>query len=163
MHMRGPLPSIDAGGDGDAGQAVSERRNQAAHGDAAAGSSRRRQASHGRTAIRYLAAAAGCVLFAVVYAQFSHGVYSPYMTYMFAIPLVGGFLPALCLKLAKAAPLPLAARQAWGLALAALTVASCLRGIFEIAGTGSAFLPVYLVAAAAFAAIALISLVKAAR
>jgi hypothetical protein len=31
-----------------------------------------------------------CVLFALIYNIFSHGVHSPYMTYLFAIPLVLG-------------------------------------------------------------------------
>ena len=38
----------------------------------------------------YAIAAVGCVVFALVYAQFSHGVHSPFMTFMFAIPLLGG-------------------------------------------------------------------------
>ena len=108
---------------------------------------------------RYIVAAAGCALFALIYAQFSHGVHSPFMTFMFAIPLVGGAIPALALAAMKAHPLPRVARQSWALSLASLTVASCLRGIFDIAGTSSPYLAVYLVLAVAFALVALIALV----
>ena len=108
---------------------------------------------------RYIVAAVGCALFALIYAQFSHGVHSPFMTFMFAIPLVGGAIPALVLAAMKAHPLPSVARQSWALSLASLTVASCLRGIFDIAGTSSPYLAVYLVLAVAFALVALIALV----
>ena len=111
------------------------------------------QNPHLRAARRYLVAAIGCVAFALVYAQFSHGVYSPFMTFMFAIPLVG-VLGSLVMYLANANPLPRASRQACALALASLTTASCLRGIFEIAGTDSPYLIAYIVAAALFAVVA---------
>lgn len=113
--------------------------------------------SHGKAALHYAIAAGACVFFALVYAQFSHGVYSPFMTFMFAIPLVGGVLPALGLSLAKARPAPRIARQAWALAIASLTIASCLQGIFEIAGTGSPYLAAYLVIAIVLAVVALAS------
>ena len=103
-----------------------------------------------RAARRYLIAAAGCALFAIVYAQFSHGVHSPFMTFMFAIPLVGGALPALVRKAAKAQPLPQITSQAWALAIASLTIASCLKGVFDIAGTSSPFLVVYVLATIVF-------------
>ena len=78
--------------------------------------------THLKAARRYLIAAAGCALFALIYAQFSHGVHSPFMTFMFAIPLVGGALPALGFHLAQAQPAPRLARQAGALAIACLTV-----------------------------------------
>ena len=73
------------------------------------------------------------------------------MTFMFAIPLCLGVLPALAALLAKARPVPVAARQAWALGVACLIVASCLHGIFDIAGTASPYLPVYIGAALALA------------
>lgn len=115
--------------------------------------------AHGKAAKRYGIAAAACALFALIYAQFSHGVYSPFMTFMFAIPLIGGFVPSVALALLKAKPLPRLSRQAWALTLASATVASCLRGIFDIAGTASPYLPIYLVAALLFAVIALVGII----
>lgn len=107
----------------------------------------------------YVIAALGCAVFAIIYAQFSHGVYSPFMTFMFAIPLLGGAVIALGSHLAHTDP-PRASRQAWALAIAALTLASCLRGIFDIAGTASPLLPVYFVAAAVFAVIGFVNMAK---
>lgn len=115
---------------------------------------------HLKAALRYGIAAAGCILFALVYAQFSHGVYSPFMTFMFTVPLAGGVLPNIVMHVAKASPLPVATRQAWALAVASLTVASCLKGVFDIAGTASMWLAVYLVMAVAFAVVALIAYAK---
>ena len=103
--------------------------------------------TYARIALRYAVAAAGCIAFNLVYAQFAHGVGSAFMTFMFAIPLIMGVLPALGMSMMAARPLPVATRQAWGLAVACLAVASCLHGIFDIAGTASPYLPVYLVAA----------------
>lgn len=114
--------------------------------------------SHAAIARRYLVAALGCALFAFIYAQFSHGVYSPFMTFMFAIPLLGGAAVALALHLAKAEAVPRLARQSWALALAALTIGSCLLGIFEIAGTSSPYLIAYPAIAVVFAAIAVFAL-----
>lgn len=116
--------------------------------------------AHRKTAWRYLIASAGCVLLAFIYAQFSHGVYSPFMTYMFAIPLVGGALPALACHVANAKPAPQLTRQAWGLAIACLTVASCLRGVFEIAGTASTLVWGYPLVAFVLAAVALVAFVR---
>jgi len=103
-----------------------------------------------KIAKRYAIAALGCAAFALIYAQFSHGVHSPFMTFMFAIPLVGGAAIAVGSSIAHV-DLPRGTRQAWALAIASLTVASCLRGVFDIAGTASPLLVVYLIAAVVFA------------
>ena len=82
---------------------------------------------------RYAIASIGCIVFALIYAQFSHGVHSPFMTFMFAIPLVGGAVIAIAHGLSHA-DLPRGARQSWALAIASLTIASCLRGIVSVLG-----------------------------
>lgn len=69
------------------------------------------------------------------------------MTFMFAIPLCLGALPALVAWFVEARPVLVVTRQLWGLSIACLTVASCLHGIFDIAGTASPYLPVYVAAA----------------
>ena len=116
--------------------------------------------SHAKACRRYLVASAGCALFAFIYAQFSHDVYSPFMTFMFAIPLIAGALPAFICHATKEKPLPRLTRQAWALAIASLTVASCLRGIFEIAGTSSPLLWAYPIAVLAFVVLAAIPLLR---
>ena len=113
--------------------------------------------------LHYGIAAAACVAFNFVYAQFAHGVSSPFMTFMFAIPLVAGAIPALAMGLARVRRAARTTRQAWALAIASLTVASCLKGIFDIAGTASPWLPIYLVAAAAFACAGVVATVRAGR
>ena len=118
------------------------------------------QNMHARVALRYVIASVACALFALVYAQFSHGVQSPFMMFAFAIPLLGGALPALGMHAAKARPAPRVARQAWALSLASLSVASFLRGVFEIAGTNSPYLAVYVMAASVLAIIAVVSLAR---
>lgn len=110
--------------------------------------------------LRYVVAAAACALFAFVYSRFSHGVQSPFMTLMFMVPLLGGALPALVARLANVRPAPRVSRQAWALALASLTVACCLQGIFEIAGTNSPLLVAYPVIALLFAVVAAVGLAR---
>lgn len=53
-----------------------------------------------KTALIYLLASIICAVFGAVYEIFSHGVYSFYMIYAFAFPLVCGTLPFLLLSLA---------------------------------------------------------------
>ena len=110
--------------------------------------------------LRYVVAAVGCAFFSFVYSQFSHGVHSPFMTFMFMVPLLGGALPSLIAHVANVRPAPRVSRQAWALALASLTVACCLRGIFEIAGTNSPLLVVYPVVAALFAVVAAVGFAR---
>ena len=87
------------------------------------------------TACIYLGLTAFCGLFSLVYEHFSHQVYSSYMVYLFLFPLLGGVLPFFLLPLIPSARFPsLPARYAYHSGLAALTVGSCLSGIFEIYG-----------------------------
>ena len=110
-------------------------------------------------AVRYAIAAAGCLAFALIYAQFSHGVHSPFMSYMFLIPLLAGAGVAGVLGVLRKNVSALA-RQLWALGIAVFTVASTLRGIFEIAGTASPWLWAYVVAGAALAIAAVASAAK---
>ena len=43
----------------------------------------------------YLWWALGCAVFSAVYEHFSHGVYSWYMVFLFAVPLIYGLVPFL--------------------------------------------------------------------
>ena len=90
-----------------------------------------------------LIAALVCALFGAVYERFSHGVYSYWMLYAFAFPLVLGVLP-LYLVEALRAPLPGSLR--WGLyhaGIATLTVGSLISGALEIYGTSNPLTFVY--------------------
>ena len=101
-----------------------------------------------------------CLLFSTVYAQFSHEVSSPFMTFMFLIPLIGGGAGSGIRLATGAKEADAVSRYAYHSGIAALTVASTLKGIFDIAGTSSPFLPVYVIAAAALIAY---SAIRAAR
>ena len=116
-----------------------------------------------RAAKRYGIAAASCLVFSLVYAQFSHGVASPFMTWLFLVPLLGGLVPSLALAFAGAHRVPDAARGCWALCIATLATASMLQGIFEIAGTSSPLIAVYLAAALVLAVAALVFLLASRR
>lgn len=76
------------------------------------------------------------MVFGFVYELFSHQVYSNYMVYAFAIPLLGGTLVYLALGIAQRFTYPCAAaRYLYHSGLAALTVGSIVRGILDIYGT----------------------------
>lgn len=101
-----------------------------------------------RTTLAYLAATLFCALFGAVYELFSHGVFSYFMIYAFAIPLVLGALPSLVRAL-KALPAPCKrAANAWSSGVATLTVGCIFQGALEIYGTTNQLAIVYPVAAA---------------
>lgn len=85
-----------------------------------------------------------CLVFFIVYNQFSHGVHSPYMTWLFAWPLVFGVIPSIviiCVKRAagKCIWINKTSYNLYCSGVASLTVSSLMRGIFDIAGTGSKY------------------------
>lgn len=88
----------------------------------------------------YLIITIFCQVFFLIYDQFSHGVRSPYMTYLFLWPLLLGLVPGLLFWC-----IPHIRRQGrisanlYHSGVAAVTVSSLLRGIFEIAGTASEY------------------------
>ncbi len=75
-------------------------------------------------------------IFGAIYEIFSHEVYSFYMIYAFAFPLVGGVLPFSLFVLIKTknSPSPVA-RKLYHCAIATLTVGSIIKGVLEIYGT----------------------------
>ncbi|MCC8043056.1 MAG: hypothetical protein LIO69_06045 [Oscillospiraceae bacterium] len=91
-----------------------------------------------RNMIIYDCAALFCLIIFLVYDQFSHGVRSPYMTWLFAFPLVLGFIPELLMSIFPKIPrLSRLEGNLYHSGVTALTVSSLLRGIFDIAGTES--------------------------
>jgi hypothetical protein len=91
-----------------------------------------------QAALAYLGITAFCLLFDAVYSLYGHGVSSPFMDYMFLYPLLGGALP---FGLAWAGARALSGRHSrfffncFNSGIAALTTASLIRGICQIAGT----------------------------
>lgn len=107
----------------------------------------------GRTVRMYAVLTAFCGVFGFVYEQFSHGVFSPFMGYLFLFPLLGGAVPFLLLYLLPVSKLPgTASRYAYHSGLAAFIVGSCLTGVFDIYGTAAPLVGVYWWAGAVFVA-----------
>ena len=93
---------------------------------------------------RYAAAALGCLLFAFVYELFSHGVFSPFLLFAFALPLFLGAAPAVILGTAPAAMQPgTVSRNLYHSGLATFTTGCLFRGVLEIYGTTSRLEAVY--------------------
>lgn len=108
---------------------------------------------HGRTALIYLLAAIFCGVFGSVYELFSHGVYSYYMIYAFAFPLVGGVLPFLVLDLFHPKHTPSALAQGlYHAGIATFTVGSIIQGVLVIYGTTNSKTVFYWIAGAVLAA-----------
>lgn len=98
-----------------------------------------------KAVIVYAGVSAFCLVFYLIYNIFSHNVTSLYMTYLFAWPLVLGVIPALVLlftkyknKVAYYSRIPSeTCLYIYRSGVAILTMSSLLKGVFEIAGTGS--------------------------
>ena len=89
-----------------------------------------------KTAFTYLIISIFCVFFGAVYEVFSHEVYSFYMIYAFAFPLLGGTFPFLMMHVRHCSKYPCTvSRNLYHSGIAALTVGSIVRGILEIYGT----------------------------
>jgi hypothetical protein len=92
----------------------------------------------------YIGVSIFCVILWKIYGNFSHGVNSIYMTYLFAWPLIMGALVNLVFMVIKKLPRPGSfSVNLYNSGVSALTVSSLLRGIFEIAGT-ACYLQTYL-------------------
>ena len=105
----------------------------------------------------YLLVAIFSALFGIIYEQFSHGVYSGYMIFAFAFPLIGGTLPFAALSLFAHGLLPgRLPRFLYNAGIAALTVGSMMKGVLEIYGTTNDLLKIYRFAGFGFVGIGLI-------
>ena len=112
----------------------------------------------GRTAIIYVCITFFCALFSAVYEHYSHEVYSDFMVYLFLFPLVGGALPFTVMGLIKSfkSPSPVSMRI-YNSGIAALTLGSCIKGVFDIYGTSSAYVNIYWISGALLICTAVIS------
>ena len=89
-----------------------------------------------KTALIYLLITIFCALFGAVYELYSHEVYSFFMIYAFAFPLVCGALPFAVLALLRTRKHPCSlARNLLHSGIGTLTVGSIVRGVLEIYGT----------------------------
>ncbi|MCH4180844.1 MAG: hypothetical protein PHR15_07505 [Atopobiaceae bacterium] len=116
-----------------------------------------------RAAVTYLVAAAFCLLFSRIYAQYSHGVSSPYMTWFFLIPLLAGGMVFAIAAARRKALFGRVTFNAYNSGVATLTVASALAGVFAIAGTASGWLAAFVGVGAAFLGVAVVGAIVSGR
>ena len=98
-----------------------------------------------RDLLAHLAGTVFLALFGGVYEHFSHGVWSNFMVYAFAVPLVLGALPYALALYRRRYP-GRAFLGVWNAGIAVLSVGSVLRGVLDIYGTTNALIVVYPVA-----------------
>ena len=97
-----------------------------------------------KTAFVYFLISLFCILFSAIYELFSHGVYSFYMIFAFAFPLVGGTLPFFVIALSHAKKYPgIVARNLYHSGIATLIVGSIVHGVLDIYGTTNHLLSFY--------------------
>lgn len=82
------------------------------------------------------------VVFGAVYELFSHGVYSYYMIYAFAIPLVMGVIPYTIMVIRPSCRRP-ASLRLYNSAIAAFTTGCMINGVLDIYGTTNGLVMVY--------------------
>ena len=93
----------------------------------------------------FLLASLFCALFGAVYEKFSHGVYSNFMLYAFAIPLSGGTFAVFLLDFFSQKIMPgKTSFFLYSTGIATLTVGSIFEGILEIYGTTNYLVVIYL-------------------
>ncbi|MBQ2057003.1 MAG: hypothetical protein II425_06315 [Oscillospiraceae bacterium] len=109
-----------------------------------------------------LAGAAFLAVFGAVYEMFSHGAYSYFMIFAFAIPLIMGALPYAILLIKKKNP-GWVYLNLWNSAIAAFSAGSVFAGVLEIYGTTNSLVTVYPIVGCALALISPLALVKSIR
>ena len=96
-----------------------------------------------RIAYRSLLVTILCAVFGAIYELFSHGVFAYGMLYAFAVPLLGGLLPAMILIKHRIKLPPGRSVLLWNFGISALTVGCLFQGALEIYGTTSRLTFVY--------------------
>lgn len=94
----------------------------------------------------YIVISAFCLVFALIYEHFSHGVTSHYMVCAFLIPLLGGFLVNLIIESARFVIPGKWSSNLYNSGIAALTVGSIVKGVLDIYGTTNHLTIIYLIA-----------------
>ncbi len=103
----------------------------------------------------YLLISLFCLLFGAVYERFSHEVYSGFMLYAFAVPLIGGTLLCFLLDRFSRERMPgRLVRNLYNSGIAALTVGCIFQGVLEIYGTTNKLMIIYWITGGCFTALA---------
>ncbi len=121
---------------------------------------------HKRTLKNALGNALAAVItafFGAVYEHFSHEVYSYYMIYAFAVPLIMGTIPYLLVGISDIRQPERLTINTYNSAVAAFTVGCVFKGVLDIYGTTNKLIIVYPVLGAAFLLISVTSLFLSAK
>ena len=110
-----------------------------------------------KTALIYALLTIFFFAFSRIYESFSFGETSSHMHYLFVIPLVGGILLLLFMKIIP--NLSRLSLNLWNSAVATMTAGMLLRGIVNLSGRSTTLDMPYWYVGAAFAALALLSMV----
>ena len=110
-----------------------------------------------KTALVYTLLSIFFFAFSRIYESFSFGETSTYMHYLYAVPLVGGFLLLIILKIIP--NLSRLSLNLWNSAVAIMTAGMLFRGIVNLSGRSTTLDMPYWYIGAAFAALALFSMV----
>ena len=110
-----------------------------------------------KTAISYTLITIFFFAFSRIYEAFSFGETSVYMHYLFAVPLVGGIILAILLKV-----LPYFFRislNLWNSAIAIITTGTLFRGIVNLSGRSTTLDAPYWYVGTSFAILAILSII----
>ena len=110
-----------------------------------------------KTAVSYILLTIFFFAFSRIYESFSFGETSIHMHYLFALPLVGGILLLLFMKMIP--NLSRLSLNLWNSAVAIITAGMLFRGIVNLSGRSTTLDMPYWYIGAAFAALALFSMV----
>ena len=110
-----------------------------------------------KTAVSYILLTIFFFAFSRIYESFSFGETSIHMHYLFALPLVGGILLLLFMKIIP--NLSRLSLNLWNSAVAAMTAGMLFRGIVNLSGRSTTLDMPYWYVGAAFASLALFSMV----
>ncbi|KJQ61548.1 hypothetical protein [Streptococcus cristatus] len=110
-----------------------------------------------KTAVSYILLTIFFFAFSRIYESFSFGEISIHMHYLFALPLVGGILLLLFMKIIP--NLSRLSLNLWNSAVAIMTAGMLFRGIVNLSGRSTTLDMPYWYVGAAFASLALFSMV----
>ena len=110
-----------------------------------------------KTAVSYILLTIFFFAFSSIYESFSFGETSIHMHYLFALPLVGGILLLLFMKIIP--NLSRLSLNLWNSAVATMTAGMLFRGIVNLSGRSTTLDMPYWYVGAAFASLALFSMV----
>ena len=96
-----------------------------------------------RHALIQLAITVFFAVFGAVYEYFSHEVYSYFMIYAFAVPLLLGVLPYSVMAYRKIFRYKKTSVMCWNAGIITLTTGSAFKGVLDIYGTSNSLLLIY--------------------